>query len=83
MTRPALPKTDSIEALARFRDERDLTDFTASLEEAPAGTFDKGTELHLSLSREELSAIRSEARQRGLSDVELIRRWILERLDTV
>ena len=47
MKKPKLPKTDSIQELARFWDAHDLTDFEDELEEVKEPVFvrDKKTEL--------------------------------------
>jgi len=39
-----IPQTDSIDALARFRDEHDLTDFEAELLEVTDSVFEGGNE---------------------------------------
>jgi len=39
MKKPKLPKTDSIQELAKFSDEHDLTDFDDELEEVTAPVF--------------------------------------------
>lgn len=81
MTTTRLPSTDSIDELARFWDKNDLTDFEDQLVEAPAGTFGGQTELSVTLAPEELHAIRAQAEASGLTETELIRTWILERLN--
>jgi hypothetical protein len=39
-----IPQTDSIDALARFWDEHDLTDFEAELLEVTDPVFERGNE---------------------------------------
>lgn len=78
--RQALPKTDSINELARFWDKHDITDFEDSLEEVTEPVFGKGKEIHIHLEQDEFESLEKLARQRGLEKVELIRKWILEKL---
>jgi len=80
MMRQALPKTDSINELARFWDKHDITDFEDSLEEVTEPVFGKGKEIHIPLEQDEFESLEKLARQRGLEKVELIRKWILEKL---
>jgi len=80
MMRQALPKTDSINELARFWDKHDITDFEDSLEEVTEPVFGKGKEIHIHLEQDEFESLEKLARQRGLEKVELIRKWILEKL---
>lgn len=76
------PHPDSIEALARFWDSHDLTDFEEELEEVTAPVFERKPEtvipLHLYL--EELEALRRVAQARGIEEAALLREWVLEKL---
>lgn len=78
--RQALPNTDSINELARFWDKHEITDFEDSLEEVTEPVFGKGKEIHIHLEQDEFESLEKLARQRGLEKVELIRKWILEKL---
>jgi len=80
MMRQALPNTDSINELARFWDKHEITDFEDSLEEVTEPVFGKGKEIHIHLEQDEFESLEKLARQRGLEKVELIRKWILEKL---
>lgn len=80
MMKQALPKADSINELARFCDKHDLTDFEDSLEEVAEPVFGKGKEIHIHLEQDEFESLEELARQKGLEKVELIRKWILEKL---
>ena len=77
-----VPRTDSIEELARFWDSRDLTDFEEELEEATTPVFERKPEtvipLHLHLG--ELKALRQVAQARGIEEAALLREWVLEKL---
>ena len=77
-----VPRTDSIEELARFWDSHDLTDFEEELEEVTTPVFERKPEtvipLHLYL--EELEALRRVAQARGIEEAALLREWVLEKL---
>ena len=77
-----VPRTDSIEELARFWDSHDLTDFEEELEEATTPAFERKPEtvipLHLHLG--ELEALRRVAQARGIEEAALLREWVLEKL---
>jgi predicted DNA binding CopG/RHH family protein len=80
MKKTAFPKTDSIQELARFWDSHDLTDFQAELEEVAMPVFVRGRSINLRLSGREIEAMRGIAESEGVSQSELIRRWILPHL---
>ena len=75
-----LPQTDSIEELAKFWDTHDLTDFEGELEEVAEPVFERETAITLRLQTMEAEAVRDLAKSKGLEDAELIREWVLERL---
>ena len=75
-----LPRTDSIEELARFWDSHDLTDFEDQLEEVPATVFDRTPIVHVPLRPEEYSALQRIAEARGVAKAELIHEWVAERM---
>lgn len=72
MNRKNIPKTDSIQELAHFWDTHDLTDFEDEL----------GTQLLIPLEPRELEALSALAKSRDTSPVNLIREWLIERLET-
>ncbi|MBI1956605.1 MAG: hypothetical protein HYS38_09455 [Acidobacteria bacterium] len=82
MRRKKLPKTDSIEELARFWDTHDLTDFEEELEEAAEPVFvrAKGTSLSIDLEPTEAQHLKKIARSKGVKETTVLRQWILERL---
>lgn len=80
MSTNRLPKTDSIEELARFWDTHDLTDFEDQLEEVREQVFDHDRTITLHLPPSEAEAIRRIAHSQGLAEAELVRTWVLERL---
>ena len=84
MSKPRIPKIDSIEELARFWDTHDPFDFEDELEEVTAPLFERrnGTGLTVPLSGEERAAVERIARTKGLRDVDLVRQWVSEKIAT-
>jgi len=74
VNRDPIPKTDSIEELARFWDTHSLADYEDETEEAVEITFD----LPLSAAQ----SPRKLAESREIAERELVREWVLERLKT-
>jgi CopG antitoxin of type II toxin-antitoxin system len=82
MNRPKLPQTDSIQELARFWDTHDLTDFKDQLEEVTEPVFERKPVVKIPLEAREIEAVNEIARSRGVDSTELIREWILEKIQT-
>ena len=80
MTTRQMPRTDSIQELADFWDTHDLTDFEAHLEEASDVVFRRGSAVVLELPPEEAQAVQKMAQAQGVSEAELIHRWVTEKL---
>jgi hypothetical protein len=80
MSRSNIPRTDSIEELARFWECHDVTDFEDQLEEVPEPVFDRETTVRVHLPRKEAETLQKLAESKGLHDVDLVRQWILERV---
>ena len=80
-----LPKSDSVEELAKFWDTHDLTDFAGELEEVRSPVFirKKGKTVTVSLKASDAQRLKNIASSRGLKEPNLIRQWIVERLDDV
>jgi predicted HicB family RNase H-like nuclease len=81
----ALPKTDSIEELARFWDSHEVTEFEDQLEEATEPVFERkrrGT-MVLRLEPEEVRAVQEIAQARGVEQSDLLREWVLEKLGSL
>jgi hypothetical protein len=78
-----IPKTDSIEELARFWDTHELTDFEDQLEEVKEPVFERRPEITLVLRLEpqEAEAVARIANDRGVERSELLREWVLEGLE--
>ncbi|HEX4964358.1 MAG TPA: CopG family antitoxin [Thermoanaerobaculia bacterium] len=80
-----LPKTDSLEELARFWDSHDLTDFEGHLEEVSEPVFEhrRGATMVLRLEPEEVEAVQQVAEARGIEQSDLLREWVLEKLGSI
>ena len=81
MSRKNIPKTDSIQELAHFWDTHDLTDVEDELEEVSEPVFELGTQLLVPLEPRELEALNVLAKSRDTSPANLIREWLIERLE--
>ena len=75
-----LPQTDSIKKLARFWDSHDLSDFEEQLEEITEPVFERRTVIPINLESAEAKAVRKIAKTKGVSEAELIRGWVRERI---
>ena len=82
MRKKRLPKTDSIEALARFWDTHDLADFEDELEEAPERAFERDTVVKVRLPTKDAAAVKRIAKSKGVDFPDLIRQWVLEKVKT-
>lgn len=80
MKKTRLPRTDSIEELAKFWDAHDLTDFEDRLEEVSEPVFVKGTPIRITLKSREAAAVEEMAQSKGVSKEELVREWVLQKL---
>ena len=81
MNRTNIPQTDSIQELADFWDTHDLTDFEDELEEVDEPVFELSAQLLVALAPGELETLNALAQLRGISPENLIREWIVERID--
>jgi len=77
---PKLPQTSAIKKLARFWDTHDLTDFEADLEEVAEPVFAQGTPIRVHLEPTDAESLRQIASAKGISEAELIRDWVRQRL---
>jgi predicted DNA binding CopG/RHH family protein len=80
MNRKKMPQTDSIQELAKFWDTHDLTDFENELEEVEQPVSQRETVVEIHLPSKEVKAARKIAKSKGIDFPELIRQWILERI---
>jgi len=75
-----LPQTDSIQDLAKFWDEHEITDFEAELEEVSSPVFVREATVQLHLTIEDVKALKRLASKKGVSHESLVREWVLEQL---
>lgn len=80
MSRPKIPQTDSIQQLAQFWDTHDLTDFEDKLEEVTEPVFDRRAMIKIPLQPDEMKALKELAESMGVACADLIRQWVLERI---
>jgi CopG antitoxin of type II toxin-antitoxin system len=80
MKKSKLPKTDSIQKLAEFWDNHDLTEFEDELREVTEPVFVRGTAIKVPLESSQVEAVEPLAQAKGVSREELIRGWILQKL---
>ena len=78
MTR--IPRTDSIQELAAFWQNHDVTDFEDELEEVSEPVFHRAHVVAVPLTGDERQAIRHAAAARGVDEAALIHEWVKERL---
>ena len=80
MKKSTLPKTDSIQELAKFWDSHDSTDFEDELEEVAEPIFARRATIKVPLESREVKAVEQMAEAKGVSREELIRGWVLQKL---
>jgi hypothetical protein len=73
-----LPRTDSIQQLARFWETHDLTNFEDELEEVTQPVFDGDDSIRLHLPSRGAKAVHRLAQSKGVPQAELIRQWVLQ-----
>ena len=81
VNRTNIPQTDSIQEIADFWDTYDLTDFEDEFEEVSASVFD--SIVSVQLAPEEFEVIEALAKAHGILPANLIREWVVERIDQV
>ena len=77
-----IPQTDSIQELAQFWDTHDLTDFEDELKELPEPVFERRAMVKIRLQPDEMKALKELAESRGVACADLIRQWVLERIQS-
>ncbi|MFP4298201.1 MAG: CopG family antitoxin [Spirulinaceae cyanobacterium] len=78
-----IPKIDSIQELAEFWDDRDLTDFEDQLEEVTEPIFERESIVEIGLLDRDLQEIKRMAKLQGVNYKDLIRAWVMEKVRTV
>ena len=82
MSEPEIPQSDSIQELAQFWDTHDLTDFEDELEEVPEPVFERRAMVKIPLQPDEMKALKELAESKGVACADLIRQWVLERIQS-
>jgi predicted DNA binding CopG/RHH family protein len=82
MSTDKIPQTDSIQKLAQFWDAHDLTDYEDELEEVTELVFERETVVRIHLSSKQAEAVEKMAKSHGVDSADLIRKWVLERVQT-
>ena len=77
-----IPQTDSIQELAQFWDSHDLSDFEDELEEVTETVFEGETLVKIRLASKEAEAVEAIAKLRGVNPPELVRQWVVEKVQT-
>ncbi len=80
MSTNKIPQTDSIHELAQFWDTHDLTDFEGQLEEVPDTVFEREKVVQVHLPTKDADAVESMAQSQGMNPGDLIRAWIMEKV---
>ena len=78
-----LPKTDSIEELAKFWDSHDLTEFGDELQEMTEPVFERDTTFTLRLQPSQAAAVRRAAESKGFGEAKLIETWVIEKIESL
>jgi predicted DNA binding CopG/RHH family protein len=82
MTTGKIPQTDSIREMAGFWDTHDLTDFEDQLEEVTESVFESDKVVEVHLPTKDAETVEIIARSQGLNPAELIRTWVMEKVQT-
>jgi predicted DNA binding CopG/RHH family protein len=82
MTTDKIPQTDSIREMAQFWDTHDLTDFENQLEEVTEPVFERDKVVEVHLPTKDAQTVENMARSQGLNPAELIRSWVMEKVQT-
>lgn len=77
-----IPNTDSIQELARFWDAHDLTEFEDQLEEVTEPVFEREAVVSVHLPQHDAEAVKQLAQAKGIAEGELIREWVLEKVQS-
>jgi hypothetical protein len=80
MKKSKLPRTDSVQELAKFWDSHDLTDFEDELEEEGEPVFVRRCAIQIQLAPRDAAAVKKLARAKGVSQEELVRSWVQQQL---
>lgn len=78
----SIPQTDSIEELARFWDEHDVTDYDDELVIVEESVFQNRDDaiVQVHLPRQEMARLQRLADEKGVDFSALVQEWVLEKL---
>lgn len=76
-----IPQTDSIQALAEFWDAHDLVDLDHELEEVDTPVFDRSALVAVPFQPNEVEAVKALAQAQGIDYIDLIRSWVIEKVN--
>lgn len=80
-TRKPIPQFASYEEEAQFWDTHEVSDYFDDFQVAPASLGRSiGHEIGVPISSEQMRVLSERARAEGTNEIELARRWIVERL---
>jgi hypothetical protein len=71
---------DSIEKLVEFFDTHDMTDYEDEFETVEEPVAEPGDKITVDLPANEAEAVREIAKSQGLTETQLVREWVLERI---
>jgi len=80
MKKTKLPRIDSIDALAKFWDTHDVTEFEGDLVEVTEPVFVRANTIRVPLAKREAKAVERLAKANGVSVGEMVRGWVLQHL---
>ncbi len=82
MTTDKIPQTDSIREMAELWDTHDLTELEDQLEEVTEPVFERDRVVEVHLPTQDAETVENMARSQGLNPADLIRSWVLEKVQT-
>jgi hypothetical protein len=71
---------DSIKELVEFFDTHDMTDYEDEFETVEEPALESGDTIMVDLPATEAEAVRELAKSKGITETELVREWVLERI---
>ncbi len=80
MTKDKFPRTDSLKELVEFFDTHDMSDYEDEFETVEEPHSARPNQITLDLPTRQAEAVRDLASSKGLTETELVREWILEKI---
>lgn len=75
-----IPDSDSIKELAQFWDSHDITEYIDEVEEVAEPVFEHGKDMLVHLDKDEAITVEKVARKKGITELDLLREWIREKI---